>query len=59
MKSSEELLKLLASFVEKGILTTQDAKKEIFTNFKFKKEDILERLKIVTREEFEILKLIV
>ena len=35
MKNSEELLKLLATFVEKGILTTQDAKKEIFTILKF------------------------
>ena len=35
----------------------KDIKKEILTNFEFKKDDIFEKLKIVTREEFEILKL--
>jgi BMFP domain-containing protein YqiC len=57
MKNSDELLKILSKFVESGILTSKDIKKEILTNFEFKKDDIFEKLKIVTREEFEILKL--
>ena len=56
MKKSEELLKILSKFVESGILTSKDIKKEMLTNFQFKKDNILEKLKIVTREEFEILK---
>ena len=59
MKNSDELLKILSKFVESGILTSKDIKKEMLTNFEFKKDNILEKLKIVTREEFEILKLTV
>ena len=59
MKNSEKILKILSSFVENGILTSQDAKKEIFTKLNFKKENILEKLQLVSREEFEVLKKIV
>ena len=57
MKNSEDLLKILSKFVESGILTSKDIKDEMLTNFQFKKDSILEKLQIVSREEFEILKL--
>ena len=59
MNNKEKILKLLSSFVEKGILTSEVIKKEILNNFKFKKEDIISKLKLVSREEHEILKKIV
>ena len=59
MNNKEKILKLLSSFIEKGILTYEDVKKEILNNFKFKKEDIISKLKLVSREEHEILKKIV
>jgi len=59
MNNKEKILKLLSSFIEKGILTSEDVKKEILNNFKFKKDDIISRLKLVSREEHEILKKIV
>ena len=57
MAKSEKLLKLLASFVESGILTSQDIKKEMFTNLQFKKDIIANKLDLVSRQEFEILKI--
>ena len=56
MNNSENILKLLSSFIEKGILTSQDVKKEMINNMKFKKDNILGKLELVSREEFEVLK---
>ncbi|MDC0344392.1 accessory factor UbiK family protein [Pelagibacteraceae bacterium] len=59
MSNSEKLIKLLSSFVENGILSSQDLKKEILTSIKFKKDDLIDKFDLVSREEFEILKKIV
>ena len=59
MANSEKLLKLLSGIIESGVLTSQDLKKEIISNIKFQTENIIEKLKLVPREEFEILKKIV
>jgi|TARA_B110000211_G_scaffold114876_1_gene133143 BMFP domain-containing protein YqiC len=59
MSNSEKLLKMLSSLVENGILTSQDVKKEILTNIKFQKDNLIEKLQVVSREEFEVLKKIV
>ena len=56
MNNSEKLLKLLSSLVENGILTSKDIKDEISTNLKFKKDSFVEKLSLVSRDEFEILK---
>ena len=56
MRNPEKLLKTLSELIEKGILTTKDIKKEISTDFQFKKDKIINKLELVTREEFEILK---
>ena len=42
-----------------GILTSKDIKKELSTDLKFKKDKIINKLQLVSREEFEILKKIV
>ena len=59
MKNSEKILKSLSSLIENGILTSQDIQREISTDFKFKKDKIINKLELVSREEFEVLKKIV
>ena len=56
MKNSEKILKTISSLIESGILTSKDLKKEISTDFKFKKDKIINQLNLVTRAEFEVLK---
>jgi len=59
MNNSEKVFKLLSSFIETGILTTQDAKKELVNNFKFKRDNLIDKLQLVSRDEFNILKKII
>ena len=59
MKNSEKLFKTLSSLIENSVLTTQDIQKEIVNDLKFKKEKIINKLNLVSREEFEVLKKIV
>ena len=59
MSNSEKILKSLSSLIENGILTSEDLKKEISTDLKFKKDKIINKLELVSRKEFEILKKIV
>ena len=47
---------MISSFIEAGILTSQDLKKELFTSIKFNKENLASKLDLVTRDEFIILK---
>ena len=54
--NSQKFLKMLSDFIEAGILTSQDLKKELLTSIKFKKESLANSLDLVTREEFIILK---
>ena len=59
MNNSEKILKTLSSLIENGILTSSDIKKEISTDLKFKRDKIINKLQLVSREEFEILKKLV
>ena len=59
MNNSEKILKTLSNLIENGILTSNDIKKEISNDLKFKKDKIINKLDLVTREEFEVLKKIV
>ena len=59
MNSSEKFLKLVSDLLENGILTSQDAKKDLINNLKFKRDNLVEKLELVPREEFEILKKII
>ena len=59
MKNSEKFLKTISSFIENGILTSKDIKKEISTDMRFKIDKIVRKLNLVSREEFEVLKKIV
>ena len=59
MNNSQKILKMLSSFVEAGILTSQDIKKELITSMKFNRDNLANKLDLVTREEFVILKKII
>ena len=56
MSDKEKILKTLSSLLETGILTANDVKKELITNLKFRKDNIVSKLDLVSREEFEVLK---
>jgi BMFP domain-containing protein YqiC len=59
MSNSEKILKTISNLIESGILTSKDIKKELSTDFKFKKDKIINTLDLVSREEFEVLKKLV
>ena len=59
MSNSEKILKTLSNLIENGILTSKDIKKEISNNFKFEKDKLIDKLQLVSRKEFEVLKKIV
>ena len=59
MNNSEKILKTLSELIENGILTSKDLRNEISNDLKFKKDQLLGKLNLVSREEFEVLKKIV
>ena len=59
MSNSEKILKTISNLLENGILTSKDLHKEISTDLKFQKDKIINKLQLVSREEFEVLKKIV
>tara|TARA_A100001011_G_C13863817_1_gene656102 strand:- start:134 stop:379 length:246 start_codon:yes stop_codon:yes gene_type:complete len=56
MNNSEKLLKVLSSLIENGILSSKDIKNEISNDLKFTKDKLINKLQLVSREEFEVLK---
>ena len=59
MSNTEKILKSLSTLIESGILTSKDIKKELSTDWKFKKDKIINKLELVSREEFDVLRKIV
>ena len=59
MNNSEKILKMVSKLIETGVLTSQDVAKSIITSAKFNKEKIANKLDLVTREEFEVLKKVI
>ncbi len=59
MSNSEKILKSISNLIENGFLTSKDIKNEISTDLKFQKDKIINKLELVSRQEFEILKQIV
>ena len=59
MSNSEKLLKTLSNLIENGILTSKDIRKELSTDLKFQRDKLMNKLQLVSREEFNILKKIV
>ncbi len=57
--NKKEFLSLLSEVIKNGVLTTQDLKKEVFTNMQFQKNSLINKFQLVSKEEFNILKKIV
>ena len=56
MEKYNKFLRNIAELIEKGLFTSKDLKKEVEDAFKFKVENIANRLNLVSREEFEVQK---
>ena len=59
MEKYNKLLENIRELIEKGLLTSKDLKKEAEDSLKFKMEVILNKLNLVSREEFEIQKKVI
>ena len=59
MSNSEKLLKTLSNLIEYGILTSRDIQKEVSTDLKFTRDKLINKLELVSREEFDVLKKLV
>ena len=59
MSKSDELVNYLSKLIEKGILNSQGIRKEIITGFKFKRDKAINDLRLVSKDDFNILKKIV
>ncbi len=56
MNNSQKIIKMISDFIETGLISSQDFKRELSTSLKFQKENIASRLDLVTKEEFKVLK---
>ena len=56
MSKSKTLIDRLAKLLEEGLLTSKDIGDEIKNSLNYKKESIINKFNLVTRDEFEIQK---
>ena len=56
MSKTKILLDRLAKLIDEGILTSKDIGDEIKNSLNYKKESVINKLNLVTRDEFEIQK---
>ena len=56
MEKYNKILKNVTELIEKGLFASKDLKKEVENVLKFKAEDIINKLNLVRREEFEVQK---
>ena len=59
MNNSQKILKMISTFIEAGILTSQDLKKELLTSMKFNRDNIVDKLDLATKDELVVLKKII
>ena len=55
MRNSKFVLEKLASLLEKGIISSKDIGNEIMNILKSKRDEIVFRMKLTSKDEFEIL----
>ena len=56
MSKSKILIDKLAKIIEEGLFTSKDIKDEIKNSLDYKKESLINKLNLVTRDEFTIQK---
>ena len=59
MRNSEKLLKVLSDLLENGMLNSKDIRDEIKTDLKFQRDKLINKLQLVSKEEFNVLKKVV
>ena len=59
MEKYNKLLRNITELIEQGLFNSKDLKKEVEDSLKFKMEILANKLKLVSREEFEVLKKLV
>ena len=59
MEKNNDFLRNIAKMVEAGLISSRDLKKEVENVLKIKLEEILGKLNLVSRDEFEIQKKII
>ena len=55
MSNSKFVIDKLAKLFEQGLLTSKDLGNEIFTILKSKREEIVFKMKLTSKEEFDVL----
>jgi len=56
MEKYNKFFRNITELIEKGLFTSRDFKREVENILKFKVENIANRLNLVSREEFDVLK---
>ena len=56
MSKTKILLDRLAKLIDEGVLTSKDIGDEIKNSLNYKKESVINKLNLVTRDEFEVQK---
>jgi len=56
MEKYNKLIRNIAELIEKGLFTSKDLEKEVKESLKLRLEIITNKLKLVSREEFEVQK---
>jgi len=56
MEKYNKILRNITELIEKGLFASKDLRKEVEDALKFKAEDIVNKLNLVSREEFEVQK---
>ena len=56
MSKSKKLIDRLSKLIEEGFLTSKDIGEEIKNSLNYKKESVINKFNLVTRDEFEIQK---
>ena len=59
MKKNENIIKMISKLLETSVLTSQDVRKELKNKLEFQRDNIIDKLRIVSRDEFEIMRKIV
>jgi BMFP domain-containing protein YqiC len=59
MEKYNKFLRNITELVEKGLFTSKDIKKEVENSIKFKIEMMVNKLNLVSREEFEVQKKVI
>jgi len=59
MEKYNKLLRNIAELIEKGLFTSKDLKKEVENLLKFRMEIVVNKLNLVSREEFEVQKKVI